>query len=256
MKSLLENKNTIDIVRNCLLCNDFENVLHLSPDDYKPNMKSCIEYKFNYNESIRFADVALIEEQTLKYIFEICYKHKTKEENRHEPWFEIDSVAFINNINPDKIIIECIRDHKCLSCKSKIENEINLLRLMEIKKQEQTDEKRERMNMCNEDERTNYLQARERIEREAHRVKLEKERTDLNKGIELANNIIREQKQERERKKIELTRICDICYINYCKCDNPVIVKNKYDKFVCNNCNKRMCKCIRITNFFTRAAGL
>ena len=37
-----------------------------------------MEYRFNYNNSNRSADVALVENKDIKYIFEICYKNKTK----------------------------------------------------------------------------------------------------------------------------------------------------------------------------------
>ena len=82
-----------------------------------------------------------------------CYKNKTKEENRPEPWFEINSEKSIPNINSDKnkntineIRIECIRDYKCHYCNEVIENERNrqfhVLEKLQIKEKEQKSRKK------------------------------------------------------------------------------------------------------------------
>lgn len=123
MKALLVNKEEIYIHRKCTYCCDDDDVLFILDEDYKDEMKAELEYKFNYNESLKSADVALIENNKLIYIFEICYKNKTREENRPEPWFEINAVELINLVNNKKpaqevFNIECIRNHyKCGKCK-------------------------------------------------------------------------------------------------------------------------------------------
>jgi hypothetical protein len=128
MKSLLDNKKNISIHRSCNYCEQincgysecFDYESYIFENDYNDNTKAVIEYKFNYNNSKKSADVALVENDKIKYIFEICYKNKTREENRPEPWFEIDAEKLINKINSGEIIdedgnisIECIRDYKC-----------------------------------------------------------------------------------------------------------------------------------------------
>ena len=119
MKYFLDNKKYINIYRKCYYCNDEDDVLFISDEDYNDEMKVVIEYKFNFNDSLKSADVALLENNKLMYIFEICYKNKTKEENRPEPWFELDATNLINMANTqDEFDIECIRNHyKCSRCK-------------------------------------------------------------------------------------------------------------------------------------------
>ena len=117
MKCLLDNKINIKfnrICENCKIQNNCYNEII-----YYNNSFTYLEYKFYYNNSNRSADVALIENNKIKYIFEICYKNKTKEDNRPEPWFEINAEDLINNINNNhtsNIIIKCIRNYKCNIC--------------------------------------------------------------------------------------------------------------------------------------------
>ena len=126
MKSLLDNKKQISIDRSCNYCEE----INYDFIDYNETTKAVIEYKFYHNNSNRSADVALIENENIKYIFEICYKNKTKEENRPEPWIEINAEYLINNINSGEIIdekgdisIKCIRNYKCDTCIKHEENE-------------------------------------------------------------------------------------------------------------------------------------
>lgn len=131
MKTLLINKESIYIYRKCMYCKDDDEVLFIFDEDYNDEMKAIIEYKFNYNDSLKSADVALIQNNKLIYIFEICYKNKTREENRPEPWFEINAVELINLVNnrdiKDNFEIECIRNnYKCGRCQD--EEKIKLKR--------------------------------------------------------------------------------------------------------------------------------
>ena len=126
MKSLLDNKKQISIDRSCNYCEE----INYNFIEYNETTKAVIEYKFYHNNSNRSADVALIENENIKYIFEICYKNKTKEENRPEPWIEINAEYLINNINSGEIIdekgdisIKCIRNYKCVKCVEYEENE-------------------------------------------------------------------------------------------------------------------------------------
>jgi hypothetical protein len=130
MKSLLNNKKELHFYRKCSDCDKHKNIdIH-----YNDNMKAIIEYKFKYNDSNKSADVALVEDNNIKYIFEICYKSKTKECNRPEPWVEIDAEELIKNINENNDYnIECIREYICDEC---IETKITDKTLQEQKTQE------------------------------------------------------------------------------------------------------------------------
>jgi len=289
MKTLLDNKRSINIYRKCYYCEEEDTtdtevtyVSNIKPEEYKNNTSPVIEYKFDYNNSKRSADVALLENNEIKYIFEICYKNKTKEENRPEPWFEINAETLINatnsgeNMNEEgEIEIECIRDHKCVCCKDREENERNLhllflenLEKKQIKEKEQQLAKIELALMSKEDYRTIELQIKLEIEREMLRKKIEDER-ELKRKI-LEEEIIERIEKEKKKRKIEeeerIERIekekkiwkhspsnnerCEICDINYCKCLKKNFIKDAYNILKCSNCNKRKCKCVRITEFF------
>ena len=280
MKTLLDNKNKILFYRECYECLLEENTIFeykITYNDYNENTIASMEYRFNYNNSNRSADVALVENKDIKYIFEICYKNKTKEENRPEPWFEINSEKLINNINSvnnidtnNEIRIECIRDYKCDYCKEVIEYErkrqIHILEKFKIKEKEQKQEKNELLNMSKEDERTIQIQKiiefekeKERIEKELIRKKIEEDREIERKKIEEEREVerikqkeIMEREKENMRKFLEKDKRCGICNINYCKCDKPNFVKNEYNKTICNSCKKYKCMCVRITDFFKK----
>jgi len=118
MKSLLDKKTIIMFNRKCSSCEHFDIIVF----NYNDNDKAVIEYRFNYNESNRFADIALVNDNNIRFIFEICYKNKTKECNRPKPWIEIDANNFIKKINENNDYnFECIRKYTCIKC---VEEEI------------------------------------------------------------------------------------------------------------------------------------
>lgn len=116
MKMILEKKIPLSIVRKCLKC--------VKEDEYEiPEITESssikIEYRFGYNNSIKIADVAYTDNEELFCAFEICYTHKTNNENRPEPWFEIDALSLISIVNKSDLSslqLNCIRKEKCESC--------------------------------------------------------------------------------------------------------------------------------------------
>lgn len=217
MKTLLDNKSSIFIERDCNYCkknkdkekfeytNNYEYIIF--SDDYSDNTKTYLEYKFTYNNSVKIADVALVENDKIKYIFEICHTNITSENNRPEPWFEIKAEDFINKINSGENIdedgnidIKCIRKYICDSCKNIEEQE-------QIKKE-------------------NEFRKNEKIRNQIEIENINKEK--------IKKDIIN-----------ELNKICSSCNINYCKCLTNNFINNK-----CIKCNKLKCKCIKITHFF------
>lgn len=124
LKSLLDNQKRIVIKHNC--CGlEF-------PIEYTENDKIKLEYRFDFNDSKRVADVAFLNIGTIKYIFEICNTHKTSSENRPEPWFELDAREVITTANTDTnpFIFQCIRgEYMCQSC---LEYNQNVHRQQEI----------------------------------------------------------------------------------------------------------------------------
>ena len=253
MKSLLDNKKNISIHRSCNYCEqincgysecfDYESYIlednyesYIFEDNYNDNTKAVIEYKFNYNNSKKSADVALVENDKIKYIFEICYKNKTREENRPEPWFEIDAEKLINKINSGEIIdedgnisIECIRDYKCDEYIKYEENESIKRKLYYEKLKQDRIEKERQEKIRKENEE------KDRIEKE-RQEKIRKE----NEKIIKENEKIRKENEEKGRQPCN----CGIMILNICICENPKyeLVKLSNNLF-CINCSKWKCRC-------------
>ena len=70
MKYLLDNKCEININSICEDCNRMIKTMTINNNDYKKT-KAEIEHKFKYNGFAKYADVALIKGDKIKYIFEI-----------------------------------------------------------------------------------------------------------------------------------------------------------------------------------------
>jgi len=164
LKTILDNKNKLCFTRecsNCFLEEPSVYIYNISEIDYNENTKATIEHKFFYNNSNnRRADVALVEKNDIKYIFEIKHKNPTKEEDRPEPWFEINASKLINSVNSynvnenGEIMIECIRKHRCKYCKEQDHYDYEIIKKLQMKEEEQRREHNELRNMTNEDERT------------------------------------------------------------------------------------------------------
>ena len=281
LKSLLDNKQRICIRKTCKYCKfekedcrERDNLIasELTDDYYSENAKAFIEYKFNHNNSTRSADVAIVENDKIKCIFEICYKNKTKEENRPEPWVEIKAADLINivnsrNVDDDFISIDCIRDYKCDYCIECEENEkkeylINKQKEYLINKHKELERERQREHREREYQKREYQKSIERereneyqksreIQREIE--KQEREKREIEKQEREKREI---EKQERELKKLmEWNNKCPQCNINYCKCDTPIFIIN-YNKKICSCCKKRKCNCAKITSFFSKINGI
>jgi uncharacterized protein YkuJ len=124
LKTLLERKIPISFIRNCCECAG-RSIWKLPEINDTSIIK--LEHRFEFNGT-KIADVAWINDDKLYCIFEICNTHKTRNENRPEPWFEIDAETLITNANDDSLTlleVACIRRQIiCSKCR-------------EIKKQKQ-----------------------------------------------------------------------------------------------------------------------
>lgn len=110
MKTILTKCMNITIKRRCSQC-----LNHTIPIEIKTqndNTSTELEYRFNHSGNLKIADVVYLQNGEIKYIFEICNTHKTKEEDRPEPWFEIDAYNLIKSFgenSTDNIYIDCLR---------------------------------------------------------------------------------------------------------------------------------------------------
>jgi uncharacterized protein YkuJ len=108
LKTLLERKIPISFIRNCCECAG-RSIWKLPEMNDTSIIK--LEHRFEFNGT-KIADVAWINDDKLHCIFEICNTHKTRNENRPEPWFEIDAETLIINANDDSLTlleVPCIR---------------------------------------------------------------------------------------------------------------------------------------------------
>jgi len=113
LKTLLERKIPISFIRNCCECAG-RSIWKLPEINDTSIIK--LEHRFEFNGT-KIADVAWINDDKLYCIFEICNTHKTRNENRPEPWFEINAETLITNANDDSLTlleVPCIR--RQISC--------------------------------------------------------------------------------------------------------------------------------------------
>ena len=117
LKQILETGIKLKINRKCCSCE--------CCDIYDwdiPKLKNCnivIEYRFDFNNVLKIADLAVLYKNNIYTIFEIYNSHKTINDTRPEPWFEFDAKDILNNINIEKIELKCIRKEKCDDCLQK-----------------------------------------------------------------------------------------------------------------------------------------
>ena len=115
MQKLIENKTQVTFSRCCNRCNKM--------DEYKireigENSVIKLEYRFEYNGP-KSADVAYLDNGEIVALIEIYHTHKTRSEDRPEPWFEIHAETLINMANDNNLTclkIPCIRNETCDEC--------------------------------------------------------------------------------------------------------------------------------------------
>ena len=117
LKTLLDKKIPISLVRKCASCE--KNEEYEIPETSETSIVQ-IERRFEYNGQ-KIADIAYLDNGEIVCIFEICNTHRTCDETRPEPWFEIDAKMLIetaNDIGPKTTALQipCIRSAKCEEC--------------------------------------------------------------------------------------------------------------------------------------------
>ena len=115
LKYILENKIPLTIKTTCNKCNKIE---EYDIPEISESSSIILEYRFDYN-GVKIADIVYLEDSEILCIFEICNTHKTANENRPEPWFELDAeklIEIFNNSDLQSINLECIRYNTCSEC--------------------------------------------------------------------------------------------------------------------------------------------
>jgi hypothetical protein len=139
----LNDKNNINIFWTCCKIRNDGKTCDGNMDidecniKYDENDVVIIDYKDSNNNYI--ADVAVINNNNLKYIFEIKHPHSTTINIRPEPWFEIETIDIFDsepNEKENDITLTCIRNNKnryCSNCRILDEEWVNNLPLLNKK---------------------------------------------------------------------------------------------------------------------------
>ena len=121
----LNNKFPISFSNDCPECSVWPAGLGDLDIEYKEGDSALVEYRDPANKYI--ADVALLNNGEVRYIFEIKHTHLTTNFTRPEPWFEITTAAIFeaeellknpdsDNYLGDKYELSCIRGYKNRLC--------------------------------------------------------------------------------------------------------------------------------------------
>jgi len=115
MQKVIENKTHVTFSRCCNRCNKID---EYEIPEIGENSVIKLEYRFE-NNGPKIADVAYLDNGEIVAIIEIYNTHKTRSEDRPEPWFEIDAETLINMANINNLTclnIPCIRNETCDEC--------------------------------------------------------------------------------------------------------------------------------------------
>ena len=114
MKYILDNHLPFSLSRKCSGC---YNPGKINVSALIENCEIITEYRFDHN-GLKIADVACVNNGSVICIFEICHTHKTLQENRPEPWFEINATELIQAVRSKNNFIKlfCIRSKRCGEC--------------------------------------------------------------------------------------------------------------------------------------------
>jgi hypothetical protein len=96
LQKLLQEKKRICFTWECSKCSNFYAFQDVPTIHYKEGDEVILEHHDKENKWI--VDVAIVNKNDVRYIFEIKNTHKTVT-LRPEPWFEIDAYSFIKKIN-------------------------------------------------------------------------------------------------------------------------------------------------------------
>jgi len=187
LKSLLENKISIQFVRSCVCCR--KNQVFEIPEMGKSSVIE-LEHRFEHNNGLKIADVGYLDEDEIVCFFEIYHTHKTRSEDRPEPWFEIDAETLINIANENKnpvFEIPCIRDEKCQEC----------IDLQEIRRIEALEKRLKALEEAKESKELKLMR-----EEELHMRNYEKEKKGRIEALERRMKEIEDVKRMKELHKM------------------------------------------------------
>jgi hypothetical protein len=206
IKKMLDKKENLCIFHTCDCCHEESESFNISNWEYTNKMFAQEEYCFTYNDKKKYADVALLDGDNIKFIFEIYNTHKTDENDRpSDNWCEIKADKFIlDNAKPNnkndlgEIKIECTRNFICDGCVAKQKEQEEQL------KQEQAEQERidiENKKKQEEQKKIDLIELNKRQER-IDKIIAEQLKQELNKKKEREKQIKEQEKKLKKLNKI------------------------------------------------------
>ena len=115
LMAYLLTKKDIVFTRICKCCKNTYNILYHAFDD----TNVVLEHRFTFCDKAKIADVAVIDKlKNILFLVEVYYTHKTDENDRPEPWVEINAQDLINIECNDNVTIKCDRQTLCNICRN------------------------------------------------------------------------------------------------------------------------------------------
>lgn len=121
----LLNKHELNFLQQCSSC-DHKNRFLIK---LKNNCEVKKEYRTKIDNNIYIYDIAILQNNNVKFVIEIYNTHKTEEIKRPNIiWVELDAKKTLQKINDSNFIFDCIRNgYECKNCMKKAEEKQKLL---------------------------------------------------------------------------------------------------------------------------------
>jgi hypothetical protein len=144
IKSLLDSGTTVSFIRTCSSCKiEEEYELPVLSDA----SEIITEYRFTLEQNLRIADIAYLHDNSPLCMIEIYHTHKTKDDAREEPWFEVCASDVLKlapllqkDLSKNKIQYRCIRQKICEDCCILAAHHMRYLQLCDISINNMSDE--------------------------------------------------------------------------------------------------------------------
>ena len=117
-KNLLESQLPITFTRNCDKCRKDTIVFEISTR--ASNTRARTEEGFKINGKRYSADVALLENDEIKLIWEVYWTHATTRPAHDYPWVETCAQDILEAGSDGPLTFKCLRQHRCDSCVEEI----------------------------------------------------------------------------------------------------------------------------------------
>ena len=206
LKNLLETDRTLTITRRCTRCRKDDTVFELGTRPAKSSART--EHSFYIDGNRYSADVALLEDNQIRCIFEVCWTHETNRPPHEHPWVELRAGDILELGAEGPVTLDCILpSHKCAPCLieyERLETERKEVEAREKKQQEELAAKRK----CEAIKNQERWIAEQQI-RDARRI-AEQRIWEAQKKMEDSE---RKKQREKERLIADMTLLQRSCYL-------------------------------------------